>query len=133
MGPRTGACDAARFPARPLIKPDVPICGIRLSDWLHRRLTNRPHGADPEIGIHRVPRRSASSKIDGCLAMTPCAAASGNAADALQRVHQAPHRPSLGSPIRNTLRNLGTTGSAGWPPLPGVLHCWALDALPLSA
>jgi len=24
----------------PLIKPDVPISGIRLSDWLHRRLTN---------------------------------------------------------------------------------------------
>jgi len=26
-----------RFPF-PLIKPDVPISGIRLSDWLHRRL-----------------------------------------------------------------------------------------------
>ena len=23
----------------PLIKPDVPVSGIRLSDWLHRRLT----------------------------------------------------------------------------------------------
>ena len=25
-----------RFPS-PLIKPDVPISGIRLSDWLHRK------------------------------------------------------------------------------------------------
>jgi len=33
-----------RFPS-PLIKPDVPISGIRLSDWLHREVhrkqTNR--------------------------------------------------------------------------------------------
>ena len=25
----------------PLIKPDVPISGIRLSDWFHRRGTRR--------------------------------------------------------------------------------------------
>ena len=29
----------SRFPS-PLIKPDVRISRIRLSDWLHRRLTN---------------------------------------------------------------------------------------------
>jgi hypothetical protein len=27
-----------RFPS-PLIEPDVPISGIRLSDWLHREYT----------------------------------------------------------------------------------------------
>jgi hypothetical protein len=32
---RTGAVALLRFPP-PLIKPDVPISGIRLSDWLHR-------------------------------------------------------------------------------------------------
>ena len=32
---RTGAVAMPRFPS-PLIKPDVPISGIRLSDWLHR-------------------------------------------------------------------------------------------------
>jgi hypothetical protein len=31
---RRGAACAVRFPS-PLIKPDVPISGIRLSDWLH--------------------------------------------------------------------------------------------------
>ncbi len=31
---RTGAVAMLRFPS-PLIKPDVPISGIRLSDWLH--------------------------------------------------------------------------------------------------
>src|SRR6266404_6290462 len=34
-----GLWPSPRFPT-PLIKPDVPISGIRLSDWLHRRLTN---------------------------------------------------------------------------------------------
>ena len=28
-------CQRLRFPS-PLIKPDVPISGIRLSDWFHR-------------------------------------------------------------------------------------------------
>src|SRR5712691_7770923 len=40
---RTGAGTDAEAPPRfpsPLIKPDVPISGIRLSDWLHRRLTH---------------------------------------------------------------------------------------------
>ena len=39
MGASTDACASPRFPS-PLIKPDVPISGIRLSDWLHRRLTD---------------------------------------------------------------------------------------------
>jgi len=38
-GASTDAEAPPRFPS-PLIKPDVPISGIRLSDWLHRRLTN---------------------------------------------------------------------------------------------
>ena len=31
-----GQWPAPRFPS-PLIEPDVPISGIRLSDWLHRK------------------------------------------------------------------------------------------------
>ena len=38
MGAGTDAMGRPRFPS-PLIKPDVPISGIRLSDWLHRRPT----------------------------------------------------------------------------------------------
>ena len=36
-----------RFPS-PLIKPDVPISGIRLSDWLHRAARNGQFGAGVE-------------------------------------------------------------------------------------
>ena len=39
MGASTDAGAPPRFPS-PLIKPDVQISRIRLSDWLHRRLTN---------------------------------------------------------------------------------------------
>ena len=31
-----GQWPAPRFPS-PLIEPDVPVSGIRLSDWLHRK------------------------------------------------------------------------------------------------
>ncbi len=31
-----GHVASLRFPS-PLIEPDVPISGIRLSDWLHRK------------------------------------------------------------------------------------------------
>src|SRR5262245_18913986 len=39
MDASTDAEAPPRFPS-PLIKPDVPNLGIRLSDWLHRKLTN---------------------------------------------------------------------------------------------
>jgi hypothetical protein len=35
MGAVLEALPIARFPS-PLIEPDVPISGIRLSDWIHR-------------------------------------------------------------------------------------------------
>src|SRR6478736_6770564 len=59
-----------RFPS-PLIEPDVPISGIRLSDWLHREVhgeqTNRTrlrHGEE----LSFTPRHSnlpAAAVIDG--------------------------------------------------------------------
>jgi hypothetical protein len=36
---RLGHAATLRFPS-PLIEPDVPISGIRLSDWLHREAHN---------------------------------------------------------------------------------------------
>src|SRR5471030_533760 len=132
LGAGTDAEAPPCFPT-PLIKPDVPISGIRLSDWLRRRLTNRPHRADHGDGTPLTPRRSASSKTDGCLAIAPCAAVSGNAAHAPRRVHRAPRRPSLGSPIRNTLSSPSASDSADRALLPRALHCRASDALPLSA
>jgi hypothetical protein len=40
MGASTDTEASPRFPS-PLIKPDVRISRIRLSDWLHRGLTNK--------------------------------------------------------------------------------------------
>jgi hypothetical protein len=77
MGARTGACGAAPFPS-PLIKPDVPIWGIRLSDWLHHRLTNAR--ASVPAGARRPKSRTPGPQgTRGCLAKTPGGAASGSA------------------------------------------------------
>ena len=46
-------CQSPRFPS-PLVKPDVRICRIRLSDRLHVRLTAG------EAGVTRVRRRTSS-------------------------------------------------------------------------
>src|SRR5258708_2742649 len=90
--PGAGA-DAKRRPVSqtPLIKPDVRISRIRLSDWLHRRLTNasplaladaiRPKGHTP------VPRGTG-----GCRATTPCDAFSENAAPCHTHADQPPGR-----------------------------------------
>jgi len=43
-----GHAASPRFPS-PLIKPDVPNDGIRLSDWLHRRA----HGGGPRCTRRR--------------------------------------------------------------------------------
>jgi hypothetical protein len=43
-----------RFPS-PLIEPDVPISGIRLSDWLHRK------AHDGAVSGRRSRRRSPRS------------------------------------------------------------------------
>ena len=50
LGASTDAKRHPRFPT-PLIKPDVPISGIRLSDWFHRR-------SDSQTGRRSCWRRS---------------------------------------------------------------------------
>jgi hypothetical protein len=53
MGAGADAEAPSRFPS-PLVKPDVPISGIRLSDWFHRRLTNEAPAARSATGRHPV-------------------------------------------------------------------------------
>src|SRR5262245_27007955 len=48
-----GHAATLRFPS-PLIEPDVPISGIRLSDWLHREA----HGATVRARSRRSTPRS---------------------------------------------------------------------------
>ena len=64
-----------RFPS-PLIEPDVPISGIRLSDWLH----GKAHGGRPlQAGVSRrhrgtdqpSPRGRAPSEASGCFLVLP--------------------------------------------------------------
>jgi hypothetical protein len=47
---------ASKWISYALIKPDVPISGIRLSEWFHRRLTNEAPTALSATGRHPVLR-----------------------------------------------------------------------------
>ena len=52
-----GATEAVRFPSR-LIKPDVRISRIRLSDWLHGRLTSgRLVACNGAVSVSQALRR----------------------------------------------------------------------------
>jgi hypothetical protein len=53
---RRGIAEATRFPS-PLIKPDVRISRIRLSDWIHDRLTTwRLFAADVAVSAFQDRR-----------------------------------------------------------------------------
>ena len=72
---RTGAVAhsaSLRFPS-PLIKPNVPISGIRLSDWFHRKA----HGVTDQAGVRgaarRVPRGLRRRRTVGYHARASCA------------------------------------------------------------
>jgi len=93
MGASTGATAPPRFPS-PLIKPDVPISGIRLSDWLHRRLTNARPSA-PGVAPPPWNRTPVPQGTGGCLATTPCDASSESAALCHRHARQPPGRPCL--------------------------------------
>src|SRR6266498_3929899 len=88
-----GAAGAApsRFPT-PLIKPDVRISRIRLSDWLHRRLTNA-HPLAPADGSRPKSQTPFLRGTGGCLETTPCGAFSENAAPCHRHVGQPPGMP----------------------------------------
>jgi hypothetical protein len=64
MGASTDAEAPPRFPS-PLIKPDVRISRIRLSDWLHRRLTNEGSLGPLEATGLRVPKRHFIAEVTG--------------------------------------------------------------------
>jgi hypothetical protein len=72
----------SRFPS-PLIKPDVPISSIRLSDRLHRRLTQSAGAGQAESLVAR--RRPARRQSVRCRATAPYGGASGNAVHARRR------------------------------------------------
>src|SRR6266568_1611366 len=80
-----------RFPS-PLIKPDVPISGIRLSDWFHRRLT---YARPLALGAVIPPTSHTPVPLGtgGCLAKTPCAAFSRNSAHDHTRTHRLLYTP----------------------------------------
>src|SRR6202521_5825690 len=58
-----GLWPTLRFPS-PLIEPDVPISGIRLSDWLHREAHGRAVGAGVRDAASRVLHRRLQGRTD---------------------------------------------------------------------
>src|SRR5882724_7626967 len=68
-----GLLAAARFPS-PLIKPDVPVSSIRLSDRLHHRLTEVSPRKD---AVHPVCRIQLGPRTGPCPARTLCGDVSG--------------------------------------------------------
>ena len=61
-----------RFPF-PLIKPDVPISGIRLSDWLHVRHTAAAQYARVADAARQALRRSHRPRTCSCQPLSYCA------------------------------------------------------------
>src|SRR6266851_8480548 len=84
MGASADAVAPSRFPS-PLIKPDVPVSGIRLSEWFHRRLTNEAPTALSATGRHPVLRTPWRMRIGCCHALAPYDASAGNAAHNRER------------------------------------------------
>src|SRR5262245_40348769 len=60
MGAVLEALPIARFPS-PLIEPDVPISGIRISDWIHRMSSGI--GSQASVSHGRGPRLCLSLAI----------------------------------------------------------------------
>src|SRR3954454_21448338 len=77
-----------RFPS-PLIKPDVPISGIRLSDRLHQRLTDAAPGEHRAVATRPKPRTQPCPRIWQRRAQPPCGGVAGSSA----RAHRRSDRP----------------------------------------
>src|ERR1700686_5801084 len=82
-----GLWPTLRFPS-PLIDTDMPISGIRLSDWLHRRHTAWQFRAGVRDVASRVLRRQFHKRTDVCHALPLCAVWRGNRARARRRIGQ---------------------------------------------
>src|SRR5215472_12151966 len=89
----------------PLIKPDVPVSGIRLSDGLHRRLTDERHIGYREAELLPASRISFRQKTDGCPASAPYVASSRNGVRFHRRGCPPLDRPSSEYRRRSTLPN----------------------------
>src|ERR1039457_6128353 len=119
-----------RFPS-PLIKPDVPISGIRLSEWFHRRLTYaRP--LDPGAVTPPAPHTPVLLRTGGCLARTPCAAFSESSVPDRTRTRPLPDTLDSLSQSRSTAASRLTSDSAPDESPPMVLRSAYPAAPPLS-
>src|SRR5215475_4243526 len=89
MGASTDAEATPRFPS-PLIKPDVRIARIRLSDWLHRRLTNVAPTELDESAVLPVRRTPLLWRSGWCRGYAPDGAAAGSAVRSHRRSYEPP-------------------------------------------
>ena len=76
-----GQWPTPRFPS-PLIEPEVPISGVRLSDWLHCRPTARHIRAGVRGAERQVLRKQLRKRTGEFRALPLCAVARGSRARA---------------------------------------------------
>src|SRR5262245_40887825 len=95
MGASADAGAPPRFPS-PLIKPDLRIARIRLSDWLHRRLTNEAPTGLGEPAVLPVRRTPLLLRSDWWRGYTPDGASAGNAVRSHKRSYEPPGTPLPG-------------------------------------
>jgi hypothetical protein len=89
---RRGIVCTTRLPS-PLIKPDVRISRIRLSDWLHGMLTTlRPIGDIGVVSTHQGRRRPPPCGRVRCFATASCGAGQGSYARGHRDVPRSPGR-----------------------------------------
>jgi hypothetical protein len=109
----------SRFPT-PLIKPDVPISGIRLSTgFIVDSRTRLPVALGAETPPR--PHTPVPQRTGGCLARTPCAAFSRRSVTGHKRTRQSPDTPDSCSRRKSTAADLVTadSGPGFYPALPG--------------
>ncbi len=105
-----GHAATLRFPS-PLIKPDVRISRIQLSDWLHRKAHVGTFRARDKGAARPVPRRRSHEKTALCRAPALCVVCAGNYARDHRHDRQQPDTPMRGRHGRSKPTSRPTGGS----------------------
>src|ERR1019366_8297758 len=117
----------------PLIKPDVRISRIRLSDRFHRKLTEGVQGAHPATAARPTSRIQLHPSRDGRRGRAPCVGAAEKTEHHGKRTGRPLDRPSAAFRNRSNLTTLATPDSGDPAPRSTVPRSGALADLPLSA
>ena len=115
-GRLTGASRAADCFPSPLIKLDVSISNIQLSDWFHRSThASNPHGTEPCDGTEDFSLRTATQRDRKVISVTRCYRLIVNhrSVSSFTSTPEARALPSAG--ITRPQRSYGPLRLPGWP------------------